>query len=248
MATPAPGPYSGPPIVQKKTSPLIWILGILCGLILLAGTAVIVGGYFIAKKVGDFASNPGMAAAKLMVAGNPDLDLVSTDEAKGTVTIRDKKTGDVVTLNFDDIRNGRLTVQQNGKSVTLGAGTGGIEAKSSDGQIARLGGAADLPSWVPAYPGATPAGVGASNTTQEEAGSVTFSTADAADKVLSFYSGALKTAGWKDVESNIMDIPGTSNKAGAVSGESADGKQSINAALTTSDGRTNVILSYSARK
>lgn len=248
MATPAQGPQGAPLNPQKKTSPLIWILGAVLGLIFLLGTAVIIGGYFIAKKVGDVASNPGMAAARLMVAANPDLDLVSTDDAKGTVTVREKTTGKVYTLRLEDVKNGRLTVEHEGKSTSLEAGAGGLEARSSDGATATIGGAAKLPSWVPAYPGATPSGIAASDTAQEESGSVSFSTADTVDKVLAFYADALKRGGMQNIESNSMVIPGTSNKTGAVSGESPDGKRSISAAVTSADGKTGVILGYNAKK
>lgn len=248
MASPVPGPYNAAPGGPKKTSPLVWILGAIFGLILIAGIAVIIGGYFIAKKVGDYASNPGLAAVKLMVAANPEIELVSTDDGKGTATIREKKTGQVYTLSYDDIRNGRLTVQHDGKTVTLGAANGGLEARSSDGSTMTMGGTAKLPSWVPAYPGASPSGVASSNTAEEEAGSVSFSTNDTVDKVLGFYTSALKSAGMQNVESNSMEIPGTGNRTGAVSGESADGKRSVSAAVTSADGKTGVILNYSAKK
>src|SRR6185503_15401863 len=42
----------------------------------------------------------GMANAKLAVQMNPDLELVSADEAAGTVTIRHKKTNEVVTVTI----------------------------------------------------------------------------------------------------------------------------------------------------
>lgn len=48
------------------------------------------------------------ATLKLAVKLNPDLELVMTDEAKGEITIRDKKSGEVTTLSFDEMSMNKL--------------------------------------------------------------------------------------------------------------------------------------------
>jgi hypothetical protein len=246
MATPAQGPYAGPP-AQKKTSPLVWIAAGVFGLILLMGTAVVIGGFFIAKKVGDFASNPGMAAAKLMVAANPDLELVSADEGGGTVTVREKKTGKVLTVSLDQIKDGKLTVTEDGKTVTIGGSAAGVEVKSSDGTAYRLGDA-KLPSWIPAYPGSTPTGTASSRTDGEEQGTLTLTTSDAPDKVMTFCTDALKRAGLQNVQSSSAVIPGTNATTGSVIGESTDEKRSANIGVTSADGKTTAIITYSVKE
>jgi hypothetical protein len=87
------------------------LLGIF-GLFVLAGIAVTSAGLFLAHKV---AQNPGMAIAKILTAANPDVEVLSTDEGRNTITFRDKKTRETVTMNFDDVKNGRATYRSRGR-------------------------------------------------------------------------------------------------------------------------------------
>jgi hypothetical protein len=56
-----------------------------------------------------FGNNPGFAAAKMMTALNPDVDVVKADENTGKITLRDKKTGKTAVLDFQDIQKGRIS-------------------------------------------------------------------------------------------------------------------------------------------
>jgi len=49
-----------------------------------------------------------MATAELMVKANPDLDLVESDAEAGTLTIRNRRTGEEVTMSAKDIQEGRV--------------------------------------------------------------------------------------------------------------------------------------------
>ena len=94
--------------------------------------------------------NPGLAITKMIAAANPDVDVLSTDEGAGKITVRDKKTGKVVTMTFDDAKKGKFS----------------FSAQGDDGKTASLefgAGADKLPSWVPAYPGAKAVGTFAVN-------------------------------------------------------------------------------------
>ncbi len=126
--------------VKKKGMPALAWVGIGCGGIILIG--IIVAAVFIfwgVKAVGRMASNPGKAAAEMMLKVNPDIEKVSENEATGEVTIRVKKTGEQVTLKYDELASGRITV------------------KDADGKVTQLGGGdlSKVPAWVPHYPGAT---------------------------------------------------------------------------------------------
>src|SRR5947208_15632878 len=95
---------------KKGLGPLGWI-AIGCGVILVICVMVFaVGGYFAKKKFDQFSKNPAKTTAELIVRANPDLELVSEDDKAGTITVRDKKKNETVTLNFDDIKNGKLKV------------------------------------------------------------------------------------------------------------------------------------------
>ncbi|MBG7607410.1 MAG: hypothetical protein IZT59_05200, partial [Verrucomicrobia bacterium] len=73
---------------------------------------MVVGGIWATKKAKelgvDFQNNPERSAAEMVVNLSPDLEKVSTDEEAGTMTIR-KKDGQVVTLTYEDISEGKFT-------------------------------------------------------------------------------------------------------------------------------------------
>jgi nitrate reductase NapE component len=194
-ASPAPvsaaQPAAGAVPLKRKTSPLVWVLVIILGLFVLGTVAVVGTGLFIVHKVRQagfdpelMKQNPGLAITKMIASANPDVDVLNTDEGAGKITVRDKKTGKVVTMSFDDAKNGRFS----------------FSAQGDDGKTASLeiGAAADkLPSWVPAYPGAKVEGAFAVNPNGDQAtgGSFGFTTSDAPAKVVSFYQDKCKELG-----------------------------------------------------
>src|SRR5215210_6038296 len=140
---PAMPPQPGPP-VKKGLSPLAWI-GIGCAVIavlgmLVLGGVVAVGGYFVKKGVDKLEKNPALAAAEAFVRLNPDLDVVSTDEKAGTITIKNNKTGEVMTLNAKDVAEGRFEVEtKDGKAVFDASGKDGngtLKVTNEKGEVA----------------------------------------------------------------------------------------------------------------
>lgn len=248
MSTSPPVPQS-PPSGPKKSSPLLWILIGIAGFFLLIGIVVMAGGYFVYTKAKQMADNPGMAVAKILAATNPDVEIVSTDDRKGVITIKDKKTGKIVTMNLSDIKDGKLTLSDGKESVSLEAkgdgASGGLEMKSSEGTV-KIGAGGKLPDWVPAYPGATAAGTYSMQSSEGDAGTFAFQTKDAVDKVVAFYSGAMKTAGLK-VTSNITQQDGKT-AGGMVSGEDASKSRTLVLILGTSDEGTAVSLTFKSKK
>ena len=103
---------------RRKTSPLIWFLAAALALFLLGAIAAVGSGIVLvhkAKQAGIDArlmhNNPGLATAKLLAATNPDIEIISTDEAKGLVTIRQKSTGKVITVDLDKVKQGKVTLR-----------------------------------------------------------------------------------------------------------------------------------------
>ena len=183
-------PYQGQPVGmppgKKKTSPIVWILAIIGGLLILGIVGVGLAVTLLVHKAKQagldpelMKNNPGLAISKLAAMSNPDIDVLSTNDRAGTITVRDKKTGKVDTLTFDDVKNGhfKMSVQENGKTTSLDFG-GAAAGK--------------LPSWVPAYPGAALKTGGFSVTASGDngdAGNIAFTTPDAPERVQSFYEG-----------------------------------------------------------
>src|ERR1017187_6945690 len=141
-AQPAPPQFAPPPVapmpVKGKVSPIVWIILAVVGLFVLGIIGLVGAGLFVAHTV---VSNPGLVMAKIITAANPDAEVLDTNEGSQTMRIRDRKTGEEVTLSFDDIKKGRLRFSARGK----------------DGEVANMeigGGEGKMPSWVPTYPGA----------------------------------------------------------------------------------------------
>jgi len=144
---------------------------------------------------------PALAAAKAIVALNPDLELVSSDDEKGTLTIRDKQTGEVITVTADDANKGKLSFKQNGKdvgSLQVHTDNPSIDVKTNQGSATLGPGVKDAPpDWIPVYPGTTLGWDYAVRGTDNvpKSGSFHFLTSDDPDKVVSFYADAMKRGG-----------------------------------------------------
>lgn len=208
-AEPAPPPASQP---RRKTSPLVWILVAIVGFFLLVGIGVIGAGIFVVHKAKQagldpalMRDNPALAFTKLLAATNPDVEVVRVDEGKGLITLREKSTGKIVTMDFDAAKKGKITFQEDGKPPvtmeTQGEGdSGGFQLKSGDGTMQfGSGSAAKVPNWVPGYPGANPTNTVSMRGKDGENGSFQFTTRDSAANVAKFYEGALKQAGFRIV-------------------------------------------------
>jgi hypothetical protein len=209
-STPPPAdPFasSQPPLPPgKKPNILVWILGGI--VVLMLGVTAMCGlaGYFIMHKAkqagldsGLLSSNPAYAVAKMAATMNPDTETVSTDDSSGTITVRDKKTGKTTTLKFDPDKKTMVVTDENGKEATVkvNGDKGAVEVQSSEGTM-KFGGAgsAQMPGWMPVYPGSSPTGTFSSQTKDGSQSTFTFKTQDAAAKVMSYYQDQLKSVGF----------------------------------------------------
>lgn len=220
-------------------SPLAWV-GIGCGVILVVGMiAMMAGGYFLKKKVEQFSENPTMAAAELIVRANPELELVSKDADNATLTIKNKKTGEVITINAKDIEEGRLTFETDQGTTTVDAsGQDGSTLTVTDdkGQTstfqATSGSVEDLPSWVPAYPGGTTLGSYDTKGPEGRNAAFTVTTQDPPDQVIAFYEAQLEGQGFS-VQKNTYAENGKVG-GGTVTGKSSDDKHTLNVFVSPS--------------
>ena len=196
--------YPQPP--QKKSKAWLWILAGCGTFVLLGGITAAVLVYYVfdkAQEVVELAEEqPALAVAKFVTALNPHLEIVSVDEEKGLITVKDKNTGKTVTVNVDEARDGKIEFTEEGKEpATIEAGgsgeSGSLEIKTEEGTAKFGAGAPDnLPDWLPAYPGAEIKGTYSVKNKEGQSASFTFTTEDSMDKVISFYEDALKSAGF----------------------------------------------------
>ena len=258
MSTVPPSmPSPGVPSPQKGSGAklLIWILGIIVGLLLLAfGSCAVIGFYAVHKvKQAGFDSdlmkkNPGLATAKMAVSMNPDVEVVSSDDNAGTISVRDKKTGKVTTMKFDSQKKAMVITDENGKTTSMttsGEGANAtMEMKSSEGTM-KIGANADkAPAWVPQYPGSSPQNTFSANTGGEQTGSYAFTTTDPAEKLISYYGDSLKSAGF-----TVSNLTTNSNgkTGGMVSGEDKANKRNVVISIATESDGTHANVTYTIK-
>jgi len=234
----AAAPVPGAVPVQRKTSPLVWVLIIILGLFVLGAIGVVGTGLFIVHKARQagfdpelMQRNPGLAISKMIASANPDVDVLRTDEGAGKITVRDKKTGKVVTMTFDEAKNGKFS----------------FSAQGDDGKTASLevgAGADKLPSWVPAYPGAKVEGTFAmtGNSGEGNGGSFGFSTSDASAKVMSFYQDKCKDLGIK------VQMVTTTSEGGMIKAADENEARTLLVIVGSGSGGTTVNVTYGMKK
>jgi len=247
-----PPPMPPAPGAKKKTSPLVWILVGCGGLVLLVAIIMLVAGVFVAKKAGSYLKeaekNPAMAAAKMVVAMNPDLETVSADDAAGTITIRNKKSGEVVTLDLEDVKEGKIRFRDDeGKETEISASadaeSGSLEISTGEGKVTfGAGGDGERPGWVPEYPGATPQGLYSSKGPQGLSAAFSFVTSDSPEEVMAFYEEQLKSGGFEVTTSSMKKSGKVSG--GLVNGIAEQAKRVVRVTVSDEEDGTRVAVNY----
>lgn len=242
-------PYGTPPPPPKKgLSPLAWV-GIGCGTLLLLGMIAFAGAaWWGANKIKDFAENPNKMA-EAMIRANPDVEVISTDEGAGTITVRDKKTGEEMILNLSDIQEGKIEFKS--KEGTMKIDGTGMTVTDEQGQTSTFAATAggEVPGWVPAYPGAESQGAFSADTPEGKGGTVTIKTADSVDKVIQFYDERLKGDGFT-VEQNSTTSNGAVTNAVVSARTEGEARTVGIIASPASDGSggTEAVITFSEKK
>lgn len=97
----------------------------------------------------DFQENPAKKAAEMVVKFNPDLEMVSSDEVAGTMTIKMKDTGEEVTLDYQDIADGKFSVTTAEGTTTVDGSGGKVTTTTPEGTtvVGGGGGVEQMPDW-----------------------------------------------------------------------------------------------------
>jgi hypothetical protein len=228
-----------PPV--KKTSPLVWILGGIA--VLFFGGMITCGivGYMAMRVVKNagfdpdlMKRNPAIAMVKMATAMNKDLEMVSSNERSGTVTMRDKRTGKTVTYRYDQDAHKLEIVADNGETVVMsGDGNKGtMTVKTAEGTMKYGAQGGSAPSWVPVYPGTTPQVTLSVKTNSETQNNFTFTTKDAVAKVVEYYQTQLKADGMR------VNIVSGGDDGGMVQASDDAKKRTIIVTVGTSSGET----------
>jgi hypothetical protein len=203
-------------------------------LVVLALVIALGVGFFVRSKIGD-TRNPGFAAAKLMASMNPNVEVLNADENTGKITMREKKTGKTVTLDFKDIQQGRISFQgDNGEKVEIRGG--------GEGDTASL---ANVPAWVPKYPGAQATATYSAQGKDQDGGTFQLKCSGSIQQVADYYEQQLKTAGMKITKNSMQSGSGSMMM---VSGTDDASRRSVMVSVNTSDGGTVAQIVYSVNK
>ena len=250
MTVQSPPPPGAPPPPKKGIGPLGWI-AIGCGGIIVIGLIVVaVGAYLFKTKVVDpLKDNPSLAAAKLVVAATPDLELVSEDAKGQSITVHNKKTNETLVVSLEDAKNGRWKFSSNGKASSIDVSQQGMTVKTQDekGQestfVAGGGAPKDLPAWLPTYPGAAVTGGFSSKSAQATAQTFALTTPDSVDKVIAFYSDQLKNNGLTVLQPTTLAVGGQTSMS-TLAADSPDKKRHVQVVVTAGDGESQASISY----
>ncbi|MEJ7713170.1 MAG: hypothetical protein WKF84_25835 [Pyrinomonadaceae bacterium] len=247
-------PPPAPAVVVKKTSPWVWVLAG-CGTLLVISIIAIAGlGFFTYRKLQQSGLDPALArrsptlaAAKMVVMMNPELEFVSMDEKNSTITIREKKTGKTLTVNAKDIQEGRITFsddQNENVSVHTNSNSGSFEIKTGKETVKfGAGSAADVPKWIPAYPGAAAAqGMASMRSSEGSGGSYGFSTEDSVEDVLTYFEDALESEGFK-VTNNSAKVNGQVG-GGTLTARDANNRRTTAIVVSATGSVTSVTVTY----
>lgn len=253
-APPQPAFTAIPP--KKGKGPLFWILlgcgGLMLLVIIIVLAAVLFFGYKVSQFAGSAQKNPAFAAAKMIAMANPEVEVVSEDADKGTLTLRNKKTGEEITIDAEDIKEGKIRFKnEKGEDMTIetqqSGSDGSVSVKSDKGTYSwGKTGAGSVPGWMPAYPGVSVQGVMSSQTPEGNNQIFQFETADAVEPILDFYQKELESAGFKINGRSINESEGT--KIGTLAAEADGGKRSAMVTLSSKDGKTTAMLTCVEKK
>ena len=203
-------------------------------------------------SIEEFQTNPERAAAKVVLAVNPDIELVSEDQAAGTMTIKVKSSGETMSISYKDLAEGRI-VFRNGKGeqvVIDGKRKDGTVVMTNDEGTTVIGGEGEVmkpPSWVPMHPSMTLMTGGMKNETETEAkGTCLAESTESVDALKKYYETQQKLMSSGSSSSTSNSKSTTTTGESALITLSSDGK-TLTVMLSKSEGgqKTNVMLHYS---
>jgi hypothetical protein len=237
---------------KKGLSNLAWI-GIGCGVVLLM--VVIAGGAFIWWGVGkakdmaaEFEANPGLATARLIIKASPELEEVAVDEEAGTITVRNTDTGEEITVDFDEIREGRITFSSDGETVTVEASSddegGEVTITADKGSLSYSAGdrvKGERPDWAPLYPGCEPEAEHVLTRDDGLSGAFQLTTTDSVDDVVAHYREQLTEGGF---EVGVNTFSGQGQTAAMITGTDREGGRTVVVNTSAEEGKTTIGVTY----
>lgn len=236
----------------KKGLPTWAWFGIGCaGLLALVLVVVIALGVFAVKKVKDVAgdlsgSSPEMTAARMIVKMHPDIEEVSEDTEAGTITIREKKSGKEITVNLQELKEGKFSFDTEEGHVEIsaeeGEGQGGLKISSEKGtMIVGQGAEGAYPEWLPIPDGMIAKGQYMADDEGARKGAVKLDGDFDAKAIQDFYEKTLKDEGF-EVQKNSFSHDKQSMTV--LQGVNADQGHSLTVTIVQAEDGLTATLAY----
>ncbi|HWG86884.1 MAG TPA: hypothetical protein VN679_03805 [Candidatus Acidoferrales bacterium] len=256
MSTPSMSPQmpGGMPPAPPKSSGakvILWIVGVFAALVIFVIVALAGLGFFFmhkAKQAGLdpelIRKNPGLAAAKMVVMNNPQLQVVSSNDNTGTMVVREKKSGKTTTLKFDAAKKTMVVIDDQGKqaSITADTDSGTLVMKGDDGTVKIGANANSAPGWVPVYPGVSPQNTMSVEEKGKQSGTYVFASKDSPDKIMSYYSEQLTSAGMK------LTTTTAGSDGGVISANQDGDARTVLVTVSSDTEGTHVSVTYGQKK
>ena len=237
-------------MARKGIHPLAFV-GAGCLVIIVIGVVVLAVLFKKGKDlVQDFTDNPAKAIAEMAVKSDPNLKLIKSDDATGTITFYDKRKEEEITVDWSAFKDGKLVVTQGDEVTSFEAGKDGAKITGPDGTTTFGGkeGLANLPDWVrTGTAGLTDLqSVTHQERTDRVAGMVTGKSAKPAKTLLAEIKESFEAAGYKEKTQNISTIEGTVRVISSLENE-AEGR-TLTYVAVEQDGGSQVTINYAQKK
>lgn len=230
--------------MAKKLSPLVWVLIGCGGLVLIGVIGLGIFGFWAKSKLTEFSEeaskNPAMILAKGYAMANPDVEITGSDDENQTVTFRDKKSGKEVTLNLEQIKEGKFSFETEEGTTTFSSDEKSLTINGPQGQSTTWGENAELPTWVPTYPNTKPVGVASVNDDKQMGGMFSMETTDTAEAVVDWYKTKFSEGGY--TEKSVTSASSETGTMRSLTARNDQTNQNITLTVTTSDANSGTII------
>ena len=88
-------------------------------IILIIIVALVVGGFWAARGVQDMIDNPAVMIGRAIALANPEISLEEVDRERQRITFRYRETGELFTVDFEDVEEGRIRFEREDGTVLV---------------------------------------------------------------------------------------------------------------------------------
>lgn len=237
---------------KKSSKTLLYILlgcGVLSFLVVLA---IVVFVFVIGKKVQSFGSSPEEVIVKMLTASNPEIEVVEVDKENQKITIKNKKTGEIMVIDFSDVKKGKIQWEGKGGKGKVeiigkeGEGEGKVEIQS-EGEKTTLtyGKDTELPKWLPDFKDFEIANKVTSKTEEQISGNIELFTDKSIEDSAKILESRFKEKGFK-INRTFTQTEGES-KSIMLQGGTEDGNKSFFIIITEEGSRTKSLVNYTEK-